>query len=108
MNLQISNYKGRKYLSIVRGYRDPATRKVKHKSIKSLGYLDELEKQYSILIAVFFVLSGHKFKDLGANYYNQFNREKKILSHIRQLSKFGVVIPSEVLKDAFLHPHNAH
>ena len=26
MNLQISNYKGRKYLAIVRGYRDPVTK----------------------------------------------------------------------------------
>lgn len=46
MNLQVSNNKGRKYLSIVRGYRDPVTKKVKHKSIKSLGYLDDLQKQY--------------------------------------------------------------
>ena len=53
MNLQISSYKGRKYLSIVRGYRDPETRKVKHKSVKSLGYLDELEKQYSDPVAYF-------------------------------------------------------
>ena len=46
MNLQVSNYKGRKHLSIVRGYRDPETKKVRHKCVKSLGYLDELEKQY--------------------------------------------------------------
>ena len=53
MNLQVSNYKGRKYLAIVRGYRDPVTKKVRHKSIKSLGYLDELEKQYSDPVAHF-------------------------------------------------------
>jgi hypothetical protein len=46
MNLQISNNRGRKYLSIVRGYWDPKSKTVKHKSVKSLGYLDELEKQY--------------------------------------------------------------
>lgn len=46
MNLQVSKNNGRKYLSIVRGYRDPVTKKVKHKSVKSLGYLDELQKQY--------------------------------------------------------------
>jgi transposase len=46
MNLQVSNYKGRKYLAIVRGYRDPVTKKVRHKCVKALGYLDELEKQY--------------------------------------------------------------
>lgn len=46
MNLQVNNNKGRKYLSIVRGYRDPVTKKVRHKSVESLGYLDELQKQY--------------------------------------------------------------
>jgi len=53
MNLQVSKYKGRKYLAIVRGYRDPVTKKVKHKSVKSLGYLDELEKQYPDPVAHF-------------------------------------------------------
>jgi transposase len=54
---------------------------------------------HSMAIAVFFVLSGHKFKDLGADYYIQFNREKKINSHVRQLSKLGVVIPDGVLRE---------
>ena len=53
MNLQVSKYKGRKYLAIVRGYRDPETKKVKHKSVKSIGYLDELEKQYPDPVAHF-------------------------------------------------------
>jgi len=37
---------GRVYLSIVQGYRDPVSKKVKKKTIKSLGYLDELENIY--------------------------------------------------------------
>jgi len=53
MNLQVSSYKGRKYLSIVRGYRNPATKKVTHKCVKALGYLDVLEKQYSDPVAHF-------------------------------------------------------
>ncbi len=53
MNLQISTNNGRKYLSIVRGYRDPITKKVKHKSLRSLGYLDDLEKEYPDPIAYF-------------------------------------------------------
>jgi transposase len=55
---------------------------------------------HSIAIAVFFVLSGHEFKDLGADYYIQFNREKKIGSHVRQLSKLGVTIPDDFLRAA--------
>jgi transposase len=47
MYLQVNRRKsGREYLSIVRGYRDPVTKRVMHKSVMSLGYLDELEKQY--------------------------------------------------------------
>jgi len=53
MNLQVSNNRGRKYLSIVRGYWDPETKRVRHKSIMSLGYLDVLEKQYPDPIAHF-------------------------------------------------------
>ena len=37
----------------MRGYWDPVTKKVRHKSIKSLGYLDELEKQYPDPVAHF-------------------------------------------------------
>lgn len=54
---------------------------------------------HSILIAIYFVLSGYDFKDLGADYYNKFNREKKINSHIKQLSKLGVVLPDDVLRN---------
>lgn len=46
MNLQKGKSNGRIYLSIVQGYRDPVTKKVRHKTVKSLGYLDDLKKQY--------------------------------------------------------------
>ena len=53
MYLQIGNNRGRKYLSIVQGYRDPATKKVRHKTVKSLGYLDDLAKEHEDPIAHF-------------------------------------------------------
>ena len=56
---------------------------------------------HSMLIAIYFVLSGQQFKDLGADYYLQFNRVRKINSHVRQLSKLGVAIPDNVLMAAF-------
>lgn len=40
------NKSGRINLAIVDGYYDKASKKTKHKVIESLGYLDELEKQY--------------------------------------------------------------
>jgi transposase len=53
MYLQVGNNKGRTYLSIVQGYRDPATKKVRHKTIKSLGYLDDLKKEFEDPVAHF-------------------------------------------------------
>jgi len=55
---------------------------------------------HSLLIAIYFVLCGTQFKDLGADYYNQFNRERKINSHVKQLSKLGVSIPDDILRAA--------
>lgn len=53
MQLKISKSSGRPYLSIVQGYRDPVTKKVKHKTVQSLGYLDVLKKKYSDPVAHF-------------------------------------------------------
>ena len=44
---------------------------------------------HSILIAIYHVLNGKQYVDLGAEYYTQFNREKKINSHLKQLKKLG-------------------
>ena len=54
---------------------------------------------HSMAIAIYFVLSGHEFKDLGSDFYTQFNREKKIHSHFKQLQKLGVNIPDETLRE---------
>jgi thiol-disulfide isomerase/thioredoxin len=53
MNLQVGKSNGRRYLAIVQGYRDPVTKKVRHKTVKSLGYLDGLAKEYPDPIAHF-------------------------------------------------------
>ena len=53
---------------------------------------------HSVLIAIYHVLNGAEYFDLGADYYTRFNREKKINSHIKQLSKLGVDIPDNVLR----------
>jgi transposase len=54
MNLKVSRRKtGRTYLSIVRNYRDKKTGMSRTSTVKSLGYLDELEKEFSDPIAHF-------------------------------------------------------
>ena len=59
---------------------------------------------HSMLIAIYFVLSGCAYEDLGSDYYLQFNREKKINSHVKQLSKLGVDIPDDILRVAIERP----
>lgn len=45
---------------------------------------------HSLLIAIYHVLaSGCAFKDLGANYYNQFNRERKAHALIQRIKALG-------------------
>lgn len=55
MYLKKSTYKGtgRTYLSIVHGYWDNASKQSRTRTIKKLGYLDELEKEYEDPIAHF-------------------------------------------------------
>lgn len=40
---------------------------------------------HSMLTAIYHVLSGQPFTDLGADYYNQFNAERKINSYLAKL-----------------------
>lgn len=53
MHLRIGKSNNRTYLSIVHGYRDKKTGKVRSKVIKSLGYLDDLGRQYPDPVAHF-------------------------------------------------------
>jgi transposase len=48
---------------------------------------------HTMLIAIYHVLSGAVFNDLGADYYTQFNKDKKIQSHLKQLKKLGWMPP---------------
>ena len=45
---------------------------------------------HSMLIAIFHILKcGYPFHDLGADYYNQFNRERKITAYLKKLKALG-------------------
>lgn len=45
---------------------------------------------HSMLIAVYHILKdGVGYKDLGAGYYNQFNKERKINSYLKKLKTLG-------------------
>jgi transposase len=51
---------------------------------------------HSMLIAIHHVLSGEDYHDLGVDYYSQFNKEKKIKSHLKQLEKLGWEPPCQI------------
>jgi len=57
---------------------------------------------HSLLIAIYHVLSGKSFCDLGADHYNRFNKEKKINSYVKQLSKLGVSVPDDAVRVALV------
>lgn len=45
---------------------------------------------HSILTAVYHILKdGTKYRDLGAGFYNQFNKERKISSYLKKLKSLG-------------------
>ena len=45
---------------------------------------------HSMLIAIYHILKdGVVFKDLGADYYNQFNKERKINAYLKKLKSLG-------------------
>lgn len=71
MNLKVSRRKtGRTYLSIVKNYRDKKTGISKTATIKSLGYLDDLEKEYDDPIA--------HFQELTRKMTEEENEKKKL------------------------------
>jgi len=62
-------------------YQRLVVRKGRNKAITAVAH--------SMLIAIYHVLSGNKYQDLGAEYYTRFNKEKKIKSYLIQLEKLG-------------------
>ena len=55
---------------------------------------------HSLLIAIYHVLRGKEFRDLGEDYYTRFNKEKKIYSYVDRLKKLGVNVPDYVIRPA--------
>ncbi|MDR2400329.1 MAG: hypothetical protein LBD73_01595, partial [Deferribacteraceae bacterium] len=47
MYLNLGKSNGKKYLSIMRSFKDPKTGKYKSRTVKSLGYLEKLKEEYS-------------------------------------------------------------
>ena len=63
---------GRTFLTIVEGYREPGTGKVKQKTVMSIGYLDELEKKHDDPIAY--------YKDIAKKMTEEVKEASKLLT----------------------------
>ena len=49
---------------------------------------------HSMLVAIYHILKdGTVFQDLGADYYNQFNKERKINAYLKKLKALGWEMP---------------
>ncbi len=105
MYLHKSLSNGRVYLSIVHGYRDPLTRKVRRKTVKSLGYLDDLQRQYPDPIAHFqtVVAEMNKRAALGNQPVTITFDPQETLTHYMARKNLGYAALSKIYHELGLH-----
>lgn len=97
---------GRTYLSIVHGYYDPKSHSSRTKTIKSLGYLDELEKIYDDPIAHFSALANemeNERKKENASYSFSINKQEKLTSGSDLTRNFGYAALSSIYHELGIH-----
>ena len=53
---------------------------------------------HSMLIAIYHILKYWiEFEDLGSEYYNQFNKERKINAYLKKLKNLGWELPTTIM-----------
>lgn len=93
MYLQKNISHGKVYLSIVEGYRIDG--KVKHKTIKKLGYLEDLKKQYDDPIAHFKEEAKQMTKE-DINEYTIKNINTKLIDNSSRSKNLGYVVLKKI------------
>jgi transposase len=100
---QATNKKtGRTYLSIVHSYRDKKTKTTKSETIKSIGYLDQLEKQYDDPIAYFTAeakLLEEERRSNNADITLTFSKDETIPMDTLNRKNFGYAVLSKIYHD---------
>lgn len=97
---------GRTYLSIVHKYRDKNSKKIRSKTIRSIGYLDELEKKYNDPIAHFTALAKEldtKRKQENASYTFSIAKKETLPLGTDNLLNFGYAALSSIYHDLGIH-----
>lgn len=106
MQLKTSKSNGRPYLSIVQGYRDPITKKVKHKTIKSLGYIDVLEKEFSDPVSHFSKVvaeMNEKVAEENQPVAISFNKNEVLAKESSNRKNIGYAAISKLYHELSLH-----
>ncbi|HHT65023.1 MAG TPA: IS1634 family transposase [Clostridiales bacterium] len=95
---------GRTYLTIVHGYRDQFG-KSKSKTVKSIGYLDELEKEYSDPIKHFTQVAKEMDKERTDNEYLtlQIHSNEKIQKGTGNRKNYGHIVFSKIYHELELN-----
>jgi transposase len=97
---------GRIYLSIVHSYWDASKKQSRSKTIRSLGYLDELEKTYDDPIAFFTAqakkMDVQRLKD-NASYSFTINKQDCIDLNTNAYKNFGYAALSKIYHEMGLH-----
>jgi len=108
MYLQQSKNKktGRTYLAIVHKYRDKSSKSIRSKTIQSIGYLDELEKEYDDPIAHFTAIAkkmDEERKQDNAAYTFSINKQEILTIGTDNVKNFGYAAVSSIYHDLGIH-----
>ena len=97
---------GRTYLTIVHKYRDKNSKNIRSKTIQSLGYLDELEKEYDDPIAHFTAIAkkmDNERKQDNAAYTFSINKQDVLPVGTDNVKNFGYAAFSSIYHDLGIH-----
>lgn len=96
---------GRLYLSIVRSYRDPVTKKNKQRAVLSVGFLDEIERLYDDPIAHFTQVAKQmtEQENEGNTISFSFDYSAKMEVGTNDLKNIGFSVLSKIYHELGIH-----
>lgn len=100
---------GRTYLSIVHSYRDKKTKKTRSKTIESLGYLDELEKNenpiahFQAKIQEMNKEMNKEMEEMKTPITFSIDKEERIESNTNNRKNLGYAALSKIYHDLEIH-----
>jgi hypothetical protein len=106
MHLNISRKPdGRTYLSIVKGYRDKDTKRMRTKVVESVGYLDELMKQYDDPIAHFREAAKKmtQAERTGRRVQVDIDMDERLFECSDTMKNLGYAVPMKVYHELGIH-----